>query len=112
REFEVRPLDDRLDRTGLLAEAAIDALHHVDVVAYRAPRSVIAPRPRLDGDRLRRADSLAQLAGNAALLAIGIAAQGMFAPKARRKRPLLVRVVDRVFRPEHLPHRQDESLHE
>ena len=36
REFEIRSLDDGIDRTGLLAQPAIDALHHVDVVAHGA----------------------------------------------------------------------------
>src|SRR3954454_7425103 len=48
-EFEVRALDDRVDRTGFLAEAAIDALRHVDVVARGAPAAILA-RLRLDGD--------------------------------------------------------------
>src|SRR5260370_709673 len=34
--FEVRALDDGIDRAGFLAEAAIDALGHVDVVARGA----------------------------------------------------------------------------
>src|SRR4051812_8741470 len=82
RELEIRSLDDGVDRAGLLAEAAIDALHHVDVVAHRAACAVVAPRAGLDGDRLRRADRLAQLAGDAAFLAIGIAAQRVLAPEA------------------------------
>src|SRR5690606_18339025 len=82
------------DRAGLLAEAAIDALGHVDVIARGAARAVLA-RLGVDGDRLRRADRLAQLAGDAAFLAVRIAAQRMLAPEARRQRPLLVRVVDR-----------------
>ena len=68
-ELEIRPLDDRIDRAGLLAQAAIDALRHVDVVARRAAAAVVA-RLGLDRDRLRRADRLAQLAGDAALLAV------------------------------------------
>src|SRR4051794_11116435 len=64
REFLVRPLDDRVDRARFLAEAAIDALHHIDVVARRAARAVVAARPRLDGDGLRGADRLAELAGD------------------------------------------------
>src|SRR5260370_42676854 len=44
RELEVRPLDDGIDRTGLLAQAAIDALHHVAVVARGAARAVVAAR--------------------------------------------------------------------
>src|SRR3979490_2234023 len=35
-EFEIRPLDDGIDRTGLLTQTAIDAFHHVDVVAHGA----------------------------------------------------------------------------
>src|ERR1700732_5281858 len=70
RELEVRSQDDGVDRAGLLAEAAVDAFHHVDVVAGGPPRAVVAPRPSLDGDGLGRADRLAQLAGDAALLPI------------------------------------------
>src|SRR6185436_1837514 len=92
-ELEVRPLDDGIDRTRLLAQPAIDALHHVDVVARGAAGAVIAPRAGLDGDRLRRADRLAQLAGNAALLAVRITAQRMLAAEARRDRVLLERIV-------------------
>src|SRR3546814_241716 len=46
-------------------------------------------------------DLLAQLAGNATLLAVGIAPQGVLATEARAERPFLVRIIDRVFRPEH-----------
>src|SRR5262245_24439949 len=35
-EFEVRALDDGVDRASLLAQPAIDAFHHVDVVARGA----------------------------------------------------------------------------
>src|ERR1700756_630089 len=70
-ELEVGALDDGIDRAGLLAQAAVDALHHVDVVAGGAARAVVAARTGLDGDGLGRADRLAQLAGDAALLAVG-----------------------------------------
>src|SRR5579872_913648 len=70
-EFEIRPLDDRIDRACLLAIAAIDAFRHVDVVARRAAAAVLA-RLGLDRDRQRRADCLAQLTGDAALLSVGI----------------------------------------
>src|SRR4029079_2158978 len=36
REFEVRSLDDGVDRAGFLAQAAIDAFHHVDVIPHGA----------------------------------------------------------------------------
>src|SRR6516162_3628443 len=60
RELEVRALDDGVDRAGLLAQAAVDALHHVDVVAHGAAGAVVAARTGLDGDGLRRTDRLAQ----------------------------------------------------
>src|SRR5579883_1134165 len=93
-EFEIGSLDDRIDRAGFLAEATIDAFRHVDVVARRAPAAILA-RLGLDGDGERRTDRLAELAGDAALLAIGIAAQRMLAAEARRKRPLFIGVVHR-----------------
>src|SRR5262249_44770257 len=83
-ELEVRPLDDRIHRAGLLAEAAVDALHHVDVIAGCAPRAVVTPGSRFDGDRLRWANRLAKLAGDAVLLPIRIATQRMLAPEAGR----------------------------
>src|SRR5215467_12832590 len=98
RELEVRPLDDGVDRAGLLAQAAVDALHHVDVVAGGAARAVVAARARLDGDRLGRTDRLAQLAGDAALLAVRVAAQRVLAAEARRDRPLLERIIQRRLR--------------
>src|SRR4051812_38589615 len=50
-ELEVRPLDDGIDRAGFLAQSAIDAFDHVDVIAGGAARPVIAPRASLDSDR-------------------------------------------------------------
>src|SRR4051795_5406510 len=55
RELKVRAFDDGIDRAGFLAEAAIDAFHHVDVVANGSAGAVVAARPGLDGNRLRRA---------------------------------------------------------
>src|SRR5712691_13079058 len=112
RELEVRPFDDGIDRAGLLAKPAIDALDHVDVVARGAARAVVAARSSLDGDRLRRADRLAQLAGDAALLAVGIAAQRMLAAEARRDRPLLERIIERRLGLEEIAHAEHERRHE
>src|SRR5499427_8544981 len=67
---------DGIDRAGFLAEAAVDALEEIDVVACGAPRA-IGRYVRIDGDAHRRAHRLAQLAGDAALLAVRIAAQCM-----------------------------------
>src|SRR5208283_1012895 len=63
RVLGVRTLDDGVHRAGLLAEAAVDAFDHVDVVAGRPPAAVLA-RLCLDGDRLGRADRLAEFAGD------------------------------------------------
>src|SRR6185295_5304949 len=88
---DVRTLDDRVDRAGFLAQAAVDALDHVDVVAGRAAAAVVA-RFGLDGDRLGRADRFAQLTGDAAFLAIRITPQSVLAAEARRLRSPLVRI--------------------
>src|SRR5512142_854597 len=66
-KFEIGAFHDRVHRTRFLAQAAVDALHHVDVVARRATAAVGA-RLGLDRDRLRRTNRLAELAGDAALL--------------------------------------------
>jgi hypothetical protein len=69
-------------------------------------------RTRFDGDRLRRADRLAELAGDATLLAVRIAAQGMLAAETRRQRALLERIIERRLRLEEIAHRQEERVHE
>src|ERR1051326_806778 len=107
-EFEIRTLDDRIDRAGFLAIAAIDAFCHIDVVARRAPAAIIA-RFRLDRDRERRADRLAQFAGDAALLPVGVAAQHVLAAKARAQRALFVGVIDRDGALKHVAQGQGEA---
>jgi len=111
-ELEVRSQDDGVNGTGLLAEAAVNAFHHIDVETSGPPRAVVAPRSRLDGDGLRRADRLAQLAGDAALLTVRIAPQRKLAAKAGGERPLLKRIVQRCLRLEEVAHRQEECGHE
>ena len=108
-ELEIRSLDDGIHGAGFLTEAAIDAFRHVDIVARRAAAAVIA-RLGLDGDGLRRAHGLAQLAGNAALLAVRIAAQRMLAPEARRQAALLIGIVDGDLRLEEVLQRQEQAL--
>src|SRR5262245_63385546 len=112
RELEVGALDDGVDRAGLLAQPAVDALDHVDVVAGGAARAVVAARAGLDGDGLRRADRLAQLAGDATLLAVGIATQRMLAAEPGRDRPLLEGVVQRRLGLEEIAHGEEEPRHE
>src|SRR6185437_10582838 len=64
---------DGVHRAGFLAEAAVDALEEIDVISRGAPRAVLG-NIRVDRDAHGRADGLAELAGNATLLAVGIAA--------------------------------------
>src|SRR5262249_54227912 len=61
--------------------------------ARRAPRAVGALLG-FDGDGERRADRLAQLAGDAALLAVRIAPQRMQPAETRAQRRLLLRILD------------------
>src|SRR3954454_17306423 len=94
RELEVRALDDRIHRAGLLAEAAIDALGHVDVVP-RGAAAAVGAGLGLDRDGQGRADRLAELAGDAAFLAVGIPPQSMLAAEPWADRSPLIGVVDR-----------------
>src|SRR5690349_5416836 len=100
--------DDGVHRAGLLAEAAVDALEEIDVVARGAPRAVVG-HVGFDGDGQRRAHRLAQLAGDAALLAVRVAAQRMQPAEARRLRRLLLRVVDRDLGREEFPPRDPQA---
>lgn len=92
-ELEVRSLDDGVNGASLLAEATVDALGHVNVVASGAARAVGAGLG-LDGDGVGRADGLAQLASDAPFLSGGVAAQCVLAAEARGQGSLLERVVD------------------
>src|SRR3954452_18369303 len=74
--FEDVGLDDRVDRAALFAEAAEDALGQVDVVA-RGAAGAVGALVGFDGDGQRRAHGFAQLAGDAALFAVLVAAQRM-----------------------------------
>src|SRR5690349_13472449 len=98
-------LDDGVDRAGLFTEAAENALGEIDVVARRAPRAIGALLA-LDVDGERRADRLAQLARDAALLAVRIAPQGMQAAKTRTHRRLLLGELHRDLAREDMPPRQ------
>src|SRR6187549_2161822 len=58
RELEIRSEYDGVHRAGFLAEAAVDAFHHIDVEAGGPARTIVTPRPGLDSDGLCRADCL------------------------------------------------------
>src|SRR5712692_10579314 len=104
-------LDDRVHRAGLLAQAAEDALGEVDVVARGAARAVGALLG-LDRDRERGAHGLAQLAGDAALLAVRVAAQRMQSPEARAHRRLLLGELHRDLAPEEMAPGERHALHQ
>lgn len=76
-----------------LTKSTVDALGHINIVPGR-PSASIGSLFRLDGDGLRRADSLAQFAGNAPFFATGITTQGMLTAEPRAQRSLLERIVD------------------
>src|SRR6185503_6592178 len=101
-------LDDRVHRAGFLAEAAENAFRQVDVVARGAARAVGA-RFGLDVDRERRAHRLAQLAGDAALFAVRIAAQRVQPAEARAHRRLLLRELHRDLAREQVPAGEREA---
>lgn len=60
----VGPFDDGVDGTGLLAEATVDALGHIDIVAGGPPGAVGAGLA-LDGDGVGGTGGGAEFAGNA-----------------------------------------------
>src|SRR5207244_9208593 len=70
REFEVRSLDDGIDRTGLLAQPAINAFHHVDVVTHGAAGALVSARAGPSGGCVRPARRPAQLSTRSSALTI------------------------------------------
>src|SRR5690606_9367925 len=110
-ELEIRAFDDRIDRAGFLAEAAIDAFGHVDVIARGAAAAVLAGLG-FDGDDERVANRFAKVAGDATFFAIGIAAQGMLTPETRAQPSLFKGIVERRLGAEEIfqrqPHGRDE----
>src|SRR3569832_2840567 len=87
---------DRVHPARLFTEAAANALEQVDAVAARAA-GAIRGNFRIDRDAHRRTHGLAQLAGDAALLAVWVATLGVQATEPRRLRGLLLGIVQRVL---------------
>ncbi len=102
-------LHDGVNRAGFLTESAKNALEEVDVVTRGSARAVIAWFG-LDGNRQGGTNSLAQLAGDTTLLAIGVTPQRMQPPEARRDRRLVFRVGNRELTGEEISSRQAHSL--
>lgn len=92
---EVLTLYDGINWTALLAETAIDALRHVNVISSRPSASVLTLLG-LDGDGLSGADGLAKLASNATLFTGGVSSQCVLASEPRRDGTLLERIEDGV----------------
>jgi hypothetical protein len=70
-----------VNRAALLAKTTVNALGHVDIVAC-GPSATIHTLLSLNRDGLRRANSFAQLASNAALLSCWVASKSVLASEA------------------------------
>ena len=92
RELEVRTKDNSIDGAGLLAETAVDALGHVNIVTSGSSRT-IGTGLSLDSNRKRRADGLTELARDASLFTRGVTAERVLTTEAGRDQTLLERVV-------------------
>lgn len=92
-ELKVGAFHDCVYGTSFLAETAVNAFGHVNIVTGRSPRAV-GTFLCLDGDSLSRTDGFTQLASNAALLPAGVPAQCVLPAEAGAQGPLLKWVVD------------------
>src|SRR5690606_14819672 len=93
--LEIRRKLDRVGRAGFLAEAAVDAAREVDAKPRRVPATGLVLR-LLERDAVDRARDRAEIARDAALLAVRVSGQDDAPAKARREIRLLLRVLDRL----------------
>jgi hypothetical protein len=84
-----------INGAALLAETAVDALGHVDVVAC-GPPGAVHTLLSLDSDSLCRTDGFAELASNTTLFTRGIPSQSVLASEAGRNGALLEWVEDGI----------------
>lgn len=70
-----------IHRTALLAVTAVDTLGHINIISGCSSATVFTFFG-LDGDGLSWADGFAELAGDAALFARGVTAEGVFAAES------------------------------
>ena len=99
--LKVGPLDYGVDWACLLAKAAVNAFGHINVVPGCSPRPV-RPDFCFDGDGLRGANSLTELACDAALIPGGVSSESVFSSKPGGDRPLFEWVIQGdLLLPEH-----------
>src|SRR5579872_1861447 len=113
--LETRRQRDRISRTCLFAHTAEDAAQLVDFVAERVAltRRLAVIRRVLradDGDCVGRAGDLAELAADAPLFTVRVAAQLVQAVKARGMSALDERIVDRRLSAEQIAERRAQSF--
>ena len=92
RECQCTYLHNGIHGTCFLAEATVDALGHINVISG-GPAAAVSPGLCLYGDGLGGAYGLAQLAGDAPLLPVGVAPQGVLPTEAWADGTLLKGVV-------------------
>ena len=80
-----------------MAESTINALSHIDVI-FSGAAGAIWSGLGLDCDGEGGASGLAELAGNASLLASWVTSEGMLTTEHWTQRTLLPRVMDDVLR--------------
>ena len=97
RILKVRSLNNCVDWASFLAESTEDALGHVDIIFGRAAGAIWSGLG-LDRDGEGGASGLAELAGNASLLASWVTSEGMLTTEHWTQRTLLPRVMDDVLR--------------
>ena len=83
---------DRVGRAGLLAHATHNAARKVDAKKFRVPASVFL-HPLLQGNAVYRTGYCTEVAGDAALLAIGVPGQHNTAAITRREVGHLFRIL-------------------
>jgi hypothetical protein len=95
RVLGIWSLHDGIHRTALLAEAAIDAFRHIDIVA-RCAAATVRAFLCFNCDGLGWANGFAEFAGDATFFACWVAAEGMLTAEAGGNRAFFKRIVDCV----------------
>lgn len=93
--FHVGSLDNGVNRAGLLAVAAENALGHVDIVLGGTTRA-ISTLLSINGNSHGGANSFTQLACDTSLLARGISAESVLTTETRGDWALFKRIVDGI----------------